>query len=185
MSLATSGIERRGAIAAEAFLEDYYAASRPVILTKEMADWPATAPEASGDPAGVVRHLAKFLAQGAGPSAVSTWAAGAGDRAALRHDPANLLIVQAAGRQRLLLVPPAYGGRLQDSVSDLEDPGLDLGRFPRMAGVPAYEVILEAGEVLYLPLGWWRQARMLEPGVSLAFSNFVWPNDAAADYPAA
>ena len=35
------GIERRAGLSREEFLERYYAANRPVILTGEMADWPA------------------------------------------------------------------------------------------------------------------------------------------------
>ena len=111
------------------------------------------------------------------------WVGRAGDRLSLQHAPANLLIAQAAGRQRLILVPAAYGGRLHEEIGDLEDPALDLGRFSRLAGMRGYEAILEPGEILYLPLGWWRQARMLEPGASVTFSNFVWPNDAAKDFP--
>jgi hypothetical protein len=44
-SLATGlvALERRSALSAEEFLERYYAAHRPVILTGEMADWPALA----------------------------------------------------------------------------------------------------------------------------------------------
>ncbi|HVI05430.1 MAG TPA: DUF6065 family protein, partial [Sphingomicrobium sp.] len=37
------GIERRAGITSEEFLENYYAANRPVILTSEMDDWPALA----------------------------------------------------------------------------------------------------------------------------------------------
>lgn len=36
-------IERRAALSADEFLDRYYAANRPVILTGEMADWPALA----------------------------------------------------------------------------------------------------------------------------------------------
>jgi hypothetical protein len=41
LSAAAAAIERRGGLSRQEFLDCYYAAHRPVILTGEMSDWPA------------------------------------------------------------------------------------------------------------------------------------------------
>lgn len=76
------------------------------------------------------------------------------------------------GRKRFVLAPPGlrgyyprsvlrgYGDKSQ--VFDLND--VDLARFPKVAARLAErrEFILEPGQMLYLPLGWWHQAESLD-----------------------
>ena len=38
------------------------------------------------------------------------------------------------------------------------------------------DVVLEAGEVLFLPAGWWHQVRSLDMSITVTFMNFVFPN---------
>ena len=98
------------------------------------------------------------------------------------------LIVQVVGRKKLILVPAAYAGRIYNhhhvfsEVRDLET--FDPARFPDLGGLHAYEVMLGPGEALFVPLGWWHQARALDFSVTLTFTSFRWPNDASRDYPA-
>ena len=47
----------------------------------------------------------------------------------------------------------------------------------------AYPAELEAGEILFMPFAWWRQAKALEFSVTLTYANFRWPNAASATYP--
>jgi hypothetical protein len=80
------------------------------------------------------------------------------------------------------------GGRLYNhrhvfsELLDLES-GVDIGRYPRVAGVRAYQVQLEPGEILFAPFAWWHQVKALDFSVTLTFTNFRWPNDAAKTYP--
>jgi hypothetical protein len=69
-------------------------------------------------------------------------------------------------------------------VSDIDDPAVDLGRFPRLADARAYEVLLEPGEILFMPLAWWHQVKSLDFSVTTTFTNFLWPNEGHATYPA-
>jgi hypothetical protein len=76
------------------------------------------------------------------------------------------------GRKRFVLAPPGYRGYYPRSVLrgygdkshvfDLNE--VDLARFPKAAARLAgrREFILEPGQMLYLPLGWWHQAESLD-----------------------
>ncbi len=206
---ATIKVERRSGLGADEFLERYYAVNRPVILTGEMADWPALTlwtPDylkakagvpADGSPATIEapaplaedqRPLDRFLDPDGERSNGVMSIGPAGTFAPLQHELANSLIAQAAGRTRFLLLPAAEVGRLYNSngvfsdIPDLEQ-AVDVGRYPRLAEVRAYQVELQPGEILFLPLGWWRQARALDFSVTLAYANFRWANNGFEGYP--
>jgi hypothetical protein len=249
-----AAIERRANLSGEAFLEHYYAANRPVILTGEMADWPALErwtpayltrtvgdriveyqggrnanprfeqdkddhrreapfdvfvdmigkPGAGNDAyitaynsarngqalAGLRKdlgHLDKFLRRQAGAGMM--WIGPAGTTTSLHHDLTNNLIAQIRGRKRLKIVPAADVGRLYNhrhvfsEIADLDDPALDLARFERLAGARVHDVLLEPGEMIFMPVGWWHQVKALEFSVTITYTNFLWPNDAHLTYP--
>jgi len=253
---AASAIERRSGLSGEEFLERYYATSRPVILTGEMAGWPAlerwtpeyltkvigertieyqggrsanprfeeakdahrrTAPfdafmamlaiEGEGNDAYITAynsprnaealsplgkdlgHLDKFLTREIGPASGMMWIGPAGTFTSLHHDLTNNLIAQVRGRKRLKLVPAADVGRLYNhlhvfsEITDLDDPALDLARYPRLAGARIHDIMLEPGEILFVPIGWWHQVKSLEFSVTITYTNFLWPNDAFKTYP--
>jgi ribosomal protein L16 Arg81 hydroxylase len=69
-------------------------------------------------------------------------------------------------------------------VRDVTDPALDLTEFPRIGAVTFHEIVLEAGECLFIPIGWWHQVEALDFSVSLTFTNFRWRNDWYKDFPA-
>ncbi|GAA0252226.1 hypothetical protein GCM10010492_60900 [Saccharothrix mutabilis subsp. mutabilis] len=76
------------------------------------------------------------------------------------------------GRKRFVLAPPGSFDYYPRSIRrgfgdksrapDFDD--VDARRFPRLAAKLARrrEVVLEPGQMLYLPLGWWHQAESLE-----------------------
>lgn len=68
-------------------------------------------------------------------------------------------------------------------ITDLDDPALDLARYPRLAGLRIYDVTLEPGEIIFMPIGWWHQVKALSFSVTVTFTNFLWPNDAYRTYP--
>jgi hypothetical protein len=39
------------------------------------------------------------------------------------------------------------------------------------------EVVVEAGETVFLPLGWWHQVTSLDISLSFSFSNFAFANE--------
>jgi hypothetical protein len=134
------------------------------------------------------RPLDRFLDPNGGHPNGMMWIGPAGTFTALHHDLTNNLIAQVVGRKRILLLPAAEVGRLYNhqhvfsELTDLENIP-DLGRYPRLPGVRAYQIDLEPGEILFVPLAWWHQVKALDFSVTLTYTNFRWPNDAAQTYP--
>jgi len=258
LSPRAAGLDRRSGLSSEEFLDRYYAPGRPVILTGEMAAWPAlarwtpealkalvgsapiefqgkrtsdanferdkdahraqapfdafidriTAPGAGNDTyltaynsAANVAALAplnadlgfldRFLRrEREGPGGMM-WIGPAGTFTPLHHDLTNNLIAQVVGRKRIKLLPASEVGRLYNDhhvfslVTDLEAPGLDPVRFGKLAGARVYDLVLQPGEILFVPLAWWHQVKSMDFSVTLTYTNFLWPNDAHAAYPTA
>ena len=69
------------------------------------------------------------------------------------------------------------------AIADLDDPNLDLARYPLLAEARICEVILSPGEILFVPLAWWHQARSLDFSVTITYTNFLSPNDSFRTYP--
>jgi hypothetical protein len=116
------------------------------------------------------------------------WIGPDGTLTGLHHDLTNKLIAQVVGRKRLLVLAASEVGRLYNDthafsrIADVQDPALDLTAFPRLVGARAYEVVLEPGEVIFIPFAWWHQVRSLDFSVTLTFNSFRWPNVVYASY---
>lgn len=134
--------------------------------------------------------LDKFLTREAALPDGMPWIGPAGTVMSLHHDLTNNFIAQLVGRKRVTVLPAGDVGRLYNhtrvfsQITDLDDPDLHSARFPRLAEATAFNVLLEAGEILFMPLGWWHQVRALDFSVTMTFTNFRWPNDGYASYPA-
>jgi hypothetical protein len=246
-------IDRVIGIGAEDFLDRYYAANWPVILSGELADWPAlslwtpeylteqvggaiieyqggrssndrfelekdrhrrTAPfddfiwmirergndayltaYNSGATAEALRPLRadlgridKLLAHGPEADEGMLWIGPAGTFTPLHHDLTNNLLVQIAGRKRIVMAPPSETPKLANAVHVFSEAG-DLlsdearARFPALADVRKAELVLEPGEILFLPIGWWHQVEALDFSISATYTNFRWRNDWHEGFP--
>ncbi len=135
-------------------------------------------------------HLDKFLTRDVAMPHGMPWIGPAGTVTSLHHDLTNNFIAQMVGRKRLIVLPAAEVGRLYNDrhvfsrVPDLDSPNIDLTLYPRLVGAKLYEVMLEPGEILFMPLAWWHQVKSLDFSVTVNFTNFLWPNDGNATYPA-
>lgn len=256
LSPATLGIERRADLGGEEFLERYYSANRPVILTGKLAGWPALdrwTPDylkarlggrevelqsgRDADPDFEVNKAAhrtrapfdafidRITAPGAGNDAYITaynsshndaalapleedlgeldeflvrpqsgpfgmfWIGPAGTLTSLHHDLTNNFVAQLVGRKRFKLLPPSEVDKLYNSihvyseVPDLEDPNLDIGRYGDLTRVRIYDLTINPGEILFIPVAWWHQVRSLDFSVTLTYTSFLWENDGYRDYP--
>lgn len=103
----------------------------------------------------------------------------------LHCDDRNVLFGQVVGRKLIKLIAPYFLDSLyndHECYSSIELGAIDLVRFPAFRDVPILEVVLEPGEFLFIPVGWWHWVRALDISVSLTFTNFhfdepeiVWP----------
>jgi len=109
------------------------------------------------------------------------WLGPAGTVSPLHFDRWHNFFVQLHGRKKWIILPPAqsdcvhwpYEGLgpalLHWSPVDVEHP--DLARYPRFARAEPIDVIVEPGEILFMPVGWWHHVRALDPSISV---NFWW-----------
>lgn len=93
-----------------------------------------------------------------------------------------LLHTQVVGRKRWRLISPLATPRLYNYVGvfspiDIERP--DLARYPLFQDVKVLEVVVEPGETMFLPLGWWHQVTGLDLSLSLSYTNLDVPNEFA------
>jgi len=107
------------------------------------------------------------------------WHGPAGTVTPLHHDACNILMAQVRGRKHFKLIPATqwplvYNTNSYFSEVDCESP--DYGRWPLFKEATVIDLTLEAGEVLFMPVGWWHHVRTLEVSTMVSFTNFVFPN---------
>jgi len=107
------------------------------------------------------------------------WLGPSGTVTPLHHDVMNVLFCQIRGRKRVLLIPPDETPWLYNEVAVYSEVVLeraDLRRFPLFGHVAPVEVIVNPGEILFIPVGWWHHVRSLDTSISVSFTNFEFPN---------
>ena len=76
----------------------------------------------------------------------------------LHWDPHEVMVLQCHGRKRWQIYAPT------------QEYPLDIGTPPKPTGAPVWDGMLNAGDVLYLPRGWWHVAHPVnEPSLHLTF----------------
>jgi len=94
----------------------------------------------------------------------------------LHYDPKHNLLAQVTGRKYIRLYAketteclyPRHNTWLSNtSLVDVENP--DLEAFPLFKDVPYKECVLEPGNLLYIPPGYWHYVRSLSVSISISF----------------
>jgi hypothetical protein len=107
------------------------------------------------------------------PQGSALWLGPAGTITPLHHDTSNILFCQVHGRKRIVLAPP-WAEALLDTAE-----GVYNRRGPESLaseGIPSHDVVMEPGEALFIPAGWWHDVRALDVSVSLAINAFARTN---------
>ncbi|MBX3609532.1 MAG: cupin-like domain-containing protein [Hydrogenophaga sp.] len=116
----------------------------------------------------------------------SFWFGPAGTVTPLHHDTIMLCHTQIVGRKRWRLISPLQTPLLYNhfevySPVDMDRP--DLDRYPLYAQATVLDVVVEPGETMFLPLGWWHQVSSLDVSLSFSYSNIAVPNEYRFDNP--
>lgn len=105
------------------------------------------------------------------------WLSRPGTAVPLHRDVAQNIFYQLVGRKRFLLYPPAaspwlYSNPIRSALANYGrfDPTRpDYARHPLSRAVLPVEVVLEPGDVLFLPSRWWHHVTSLDLSLSLTF----------------
>jgi hypothetical protein len=93
----------------------------------------------------------------------------------LHYDEHSILFMQIYGRKRFKLIPPFDSPKLyvrKKYYSAVDPENVDLLHYPEFSKVSVAEVTVEAGDMLFLPVGWWHWARSLAVSISATFCSF-------------
>jgi Cupin-like domain len=123
---------------------------------------------------------AEYLDENTSSGRIFLWLGPEGTVTPLHHDIMNIIIVQVNGRKRFTLIDPlraryVYNDDGVFSLVDAANP--DYSRFPLYANADPVTVVLEPGDALFIPVGWWHHVESLDLSASLSFTNFVFPNE--------
>ncbi|MBA3680944.1 MAG: cupin-like domain-containing protein [Bacteroidetes bacterium] len=92
-------------------------------------------------------------------------------------DMSNVLLTQFHGRKRVVLISPEFSDLLYRlpfntySLVDLDNP--DYNKYPGLAYVEADEYILEPGDALYMPSGYWHYITYLDGGFAVSYRKLA------------
>jgi ribosomal protein L16 Arg81 hydroxylase len=106
---------------------------------------------------------------------VRIWFGPKGTITRLHHDAAPVLIAQVYGHKQVKLISPFHLRNVStdgDWLCTLDLDHLDYTQSPQMRNVDILEVVLEPGELLFIPLGWWHWVKGLDVTISLSLDNF-------------
>ncbi len=92
-------------------------------------------------------------------------------------DMSSVMLTQFHGRKKVILISPEYSKLLYRlpfntySLVDLDNP--DLKKYPGLAYVEAEEYILEPGDSLFMPSGYWHYITYLEGGFGVSYRKLA------------
>lgn len=92
-------------------------------------------------------------------------------------DMSNVLHTQFVGRKRIILFAPEYNDLLYKtplntySIADMDNP--DYEKFPGLRYVKGYDVMLEHGDSLFMPSGYWHYIIYQEGGFGVAYRKLA------------
>ncbi|MCC5898584.1 MAG: cupin-like domain-containing protein [Phormidium sp. BM_Day4_Bin.17] len=160
----------------EAHREDIYLAKCP-LATTPLANSPSL--QAIGPQFNLYNGITDF----------NLWAGAGGHTESLHYDTFDGTLIQLAGQKRVVLFPPSqlsnlypfplighlhHGLKLRSWFSQVYPDKPDFEAFPGLedAFKHRYEVILNPGDVLYLPVGWWHEVSALGEGFVCSANRF-------------
>jgi len=112
------------------------------------------------------------------------WFGPAGTVTPFHHDLTNNFMMQIVGRKRVKLIAPWDTPRLRNHRHCFAPiDGRDLSQHPELSDITVLDCVLEPGEILFLPVGWWHFVEALDVSITIAATHFRWNNRYVDSYP--
>lgn len=155
----------------------------------ETDDFHLTAHHASGNRKALsglwddIRPMPEYLASGR-PAGL-LWMAPRGSTLPFQHALANNLTAQVFGRTRFKIAPSWDMPLMRNTFhwfAQVDGRLVAPQTGPPRDGPQIHELVLEPGEVLFLPVGWLHHVEAIEISVTATFANFIFDNDYSSDY---
>lgn len=108
---------------------------------------------------------------------VRMWFGPGGTITPLHHDDRNNVIVQIKGRKIVRLYPAVAADLMQQTMPWYAGIDPELDSATSGISVPAVSMVLEPGDALFIPAGWWHALEALDVSITLAFVDFGVPNE--------
>lgn len=122
-------------------------------------------------------------------TSLNLWVGSAGHTSCLHYDPMDSVLMQLHGAKQIMLFPPnqtynlypipvlkqlRYGLQLRPVYSQVYPEQPDFQSFPKLKAALAHcrSSILNPGEILFLPAGWWHEITAVGSGVTCSVNRF-------------
>ncbi|MDE1462002.1 cupin-like domain-containing protein [Spartinivicinus poritis] len=79
----------------------------------------------------------------------------------------HLWSAQICGRKRWLISPPEMMPYLAEGEASWLEREQSIAKYPEFAEAACLDFVLEPGEILFLPVGWWHQTILLDDSISI------------------
>lgn len=109
------------------------------------------------------------------------WIGPKGTVTPLHHDSCALMHMQIKGSKLWRLISPFDYGNLYNHhhvFSKVDAFNIDYDLYPMMRNVKYVDVVINPGETLFLPLGWWHAVKSLDKNISVSMTDFAFQNNA-------
>ena len=110
-----------------------------------------------------------------GTGTMKLWFGPKGTVTPLHFDQHSILFAQIFGRKHFKLMPSFDTPKMyvhHRFYSAVDPQRVDAGRYPAFLDANVIDVVVEPGDLLFLPVGWWHWAKSLEISISVTFCSF-------------
>jgi hypothetical protein len=108
------------------------------------------------------------------------WMGPSGTVTPLHHDTCALIHLQIQGSKLWRFISPFEYGNVYNHkhvFSPVDIFNVDYDKYPLMKNVQFMDVVVNPGEAIFLPMGWWHGVKSLDKTISMSMTDFACPNN--------
>jgi len=113
------------------------------------------------------------------------WFGPTGTLTPFHHDLTNNFMAQVMGSKRVRMIPACelpYVYNNFHCYTPVDGKEIDYTKYPMMKDVQVIDCILNPGDVLFIPVGWWHYVEGLSTSITVSFIDFQLDNNFATMY---